>query len=107
VGVVAHFSIGVCQYKEEMMMLRKEVVVASLLLFLVIFGVWVCYPAPRGEAEATTTVAPVAPIVTTMPTEAPVAPESEGTSVSSEVDRKLEALGFAPSANVHKISVKN
>jgi hypothetical protein len=36
--------------------------------------------------------------------EAPVAPKSE-TSVSA-VDQKLETLGFAPSANVHRITVQ-
>ncbi|MFA5001207.1 MAG: hypothetical protein WC531_03215 [Candidatus Paceibacterota bacterium] len=98
------------------MLLDSRVIAVFLALVTVILVVLICSGNEKIASEVTVvtapmvvhqteTPAPVVPVIEAMPTEASVAPESEETSVS-EVDRKLEALGFGSSAEVHRITVK-
>ena len=82
----------------------KNLIIVVLLLVVGFLGWQVFRLSMRGPESKVLVVAPVAiqrlalePDVTT--TKAPIAPKSE-------VDRKLEKLGFGTSAEVHKITVQ-
>ena len=94
--------------------MRKNLVIVGLCL-AVGFLIWRGFSPsaeviePKGLVEEvhqilTLTSTPVVSIVA-MSAEVPVAPKSEVPTPESEVDRKLAELGFASSANVHRITV--
>lgn len=84
--------------------MKKNLVIVVLALALIVSLVLAyCRDGEMAVSESTTVMTPV--VAHRAPeTSEPVAPKSE-TSVSA-VDQKLEVLGFAPSANVHRITVQ-